>query len=313
MGRVHSNHYRHLPHVKLAAYDANPEALDAFCSNYSVTACHSLDELFDHSDVVDVCLPTDLHYEIGLKAIAAGKHVLLEKPMARTTQECRELLQAAREAKVQLAPGHVVRYFADYERAHNLVVSGAIGRPGAARCRRGGKAPVGSAGWFRDATRSGGVLLDLAVHEFDWLSWTLGDVTSVMAQSVAFSGQEAVGDYGLATLTHAGGAVSHVEATWMDPAGFRMTFEVCGSEGMIQYDSRTSVAVRTSNEKGTFTDNNLAGNQDPYFRQLSTWVSCVQSGEPYAVRPEDGFKAVAIAEAALQSAQAGKVVVPATL
>lgn len=314
MGRVHANHYRRLPNVKLYAFDENPEALKAYCDQFPAEPCASQAELIAKADSVDVCLPTDLHQSVALTVIAAGRHVFVEKPMARTSAECRTMIEAAAKAGVQLAPGHVVRYFAEYRRAHDLVVSGKIGTPAAARCRRGGKAPMGASGWFRDFERSGGVLFDLGIHELDWLHWTLGEVTSINARSVAFTKQPfADGDYGLATLTHANGAISHVEATWMDPAGFRVTFEVCGNEGMIQYDSRNNAAVRTTTNSGVFTENSLTPDQDPYYLQFSGWIDALSNGTAYAVTPADGFAAVAIAEAAIKSAKSGTSVVPEKL
>ncbi|MBL8047425.1 MAG: Gfo/Idh/MocA family oxidoreductase [Chthonomonas sp.] len=316
MGRVHANHYRRMPNVQLFAFDANPDALKAYGEQFpTVQTCASFEELLSKSDSVDVCLPTDLHQEIGLKVIAAGRHVMIEKPLARTTAECRTLIEAASKAGVQLAAGQVVRYFAEYRRAHELVAASRVGRVTAARLRRGGKAPTGAGGWFRDFERSGGVLFDLAIHDFDWLSWTLGEVVSVNARAVAFSKQPfADGDYGLATLCHASGAVSHVEATWMDPAGFRVTMEVCGTDGMIQFDSRTTAAVRATNLAGTtFTDNSLTPDQDPYFRQFSSWIAALETGTPYEITPAEAFSAVAIAEAAIESAKKGTSVVPEKL
>src|SRR5204863_4959008 len=142
---------------------------------------------------------------------------------------------AAAKANVPLMPGQVVRFFAEYATGNRLVKEGKVGKPAAARTRRGGLAPMGSHGWFQDYQRSGGVLLDLAVHDFDWLRWTLGEVKHLYSRSVGVA-TDGGPDYALTVLTFESGAVAHVESTWMDPSGFRTAFEVCGSEGMIQFD-----------------------------------------------------------------------------
>lgn len=304
MGRVHANHYRALPDVRLFAFDQDPERLAEFCKAQSAEPVGSFRELLSKADGVDVCLPTDLHLPFGLETIAAGRHVLLEKPMASTLADCVQLMEAASKAGVFLMPGQVVRYFPEYKLAHDLVVAGKIGTPGAARTRRGGKAPLGAGAWFRDHTRSGGVLFDLAIHEFDWLRWTLGEVKEVEARSVSFSSDRKLeGDYGLATLSFDSGAVAHVEGTWMDPAGFRTTFEVCGSEGMLEFDSRRNQAAVTCSTSGVRSDSAIAGSDDPYRLQMSAFVRAVRDGIAPPVTARDGAAAVAIGEAAVLSAK----------
>lgn len=313
MGNVHTNHYNKMSDVTVVAWDVDPERLRAFCERHGAAAASSMDDLLSRADAVDVCLPTDLHLDVASQAFAAGKHVLVEKPMCGNVADCITLIERAEKAGVKVVPGHVVRFFKEFRTGHDLVASGKIGTPGAARTRRGGKAPMGSEGWFRDVKRSGGVLLDLAVHDFDWLRWTLGEVTEVYARSVALSGTtDAPGDYALATLKFANGAVAHVEATWMDPAGTRATFEVCGSEGMIEFDSRVNNALRTTHDGGTFTDNALAGHDDPYFCQLSAAMKTFFEGAKPEVTAHDGLAAVAIAEACLESAGSGLWVKPRT-
>ncbi|MCE9560362.1 MAG: Gfo/Idh/MocA family oxidoreductase [Armatimonadetes bacterium] len=310
MGKVHANHYRKIVGVELHAFDVVPDALAAYCDQFDAVPASSYADLVGKCDLIDVCLPTDLHLPYALEAIAAGRHVFIEKPMAGSFADAVKMMEAAEKADVKLVPGHVVRYFKDYQKGHDLVVAGAVGIPAAIRTRRGGKAPMGSGGWFRDATRSGGVLFDLAIHEFDWLRWTIGEVKSVNARSVAFSSEVAVdGDYGLATLEFESGAIAHVEATWLDPAGFRTTFEVCGSEGMIEYDSRHNVALRTTSGTGAWTDSGIVAGDDPYFNQLSAFVSVVSDLPHLPVTALDGVMAVSIAESAIQSAKTLRPVV----
>jgi predicted dehydrogenase len=162
--------------------------------------------------------------------------------------------------------------------------------------------------------RSGGVLFDLGVHDFDWLRWTLGEVETVVARSVLVNGSVSETDYALATLEFESGAVAHVELTWMDPTGFRTSFEVCGSDGMIEFDSRRAATLRTTLAGGgTMAEGPLAPWDDPFRRQLQAFIDWVQRGVEPVAKPIDGVKAVAIAEAALQSAKTGALVKPATV
>ncbi|MBC8065483.1 MAG: Gfo/Idh/MocA family oxidoreductase [Chlorobia bacterium] len=310
MGNVHARQYRKMSDVELSFFDPLPEKSEAFAKQWSATPLDSVEQVIAKCDVIDVCLPTDMHQDAGLRAIASGRAVFIEKPFARTFEECRQLIGAAEDAKVPLMPGHVARFFADFATGHRLVKSGAVGTPAAARTRRGGLAPMGSHGWFRDYERSGGVLVDLAVHDFDWLRWTLGEVKHLYSRSVGI--QTGSGpDYALTTLTFESGAVGHVEATWMDPGGFRTTFEIAGSKGLIQHDSRQNVALRTTLEGGkTFADGAISATDDPYFKQLRGFLDAVKNKTDVPVSAHDGAMAVSIAMAAVESAKTGKVVVP---
>jgi len=310
MGSVHAAQYAKMTDVELRFFDPRPDQAERFQSRFHAEPCRSEDDLIDWADVVDVCTPTDTHHGLGRKAIAAGRALLMEKPLCRTLGECEGLMAAAEKAGVPAMPAQVVRYFPEYAAAKRMVESGAVGDVAAVRLRRGGGAPSGVDGWFMDHARSGGVFFDLAIHDFDWIRWALADVATVYAKSLRAN----VGhgpDYGLATLTLENGAVAHVEATWMDPCGFRTVFEVCGSGGMILHDSRLTPSVRVHREGGSVTESPLAPQDDPYYREIRAFLEAVRNKERPPVTLEDGFAACAVALAALESAQTGLPVRPA--
>lgn len=314
MGMVHARKYALMPDVELFAYDRDPDRLDVYCTQFGATATATLEELVAKVDAVDVCTPTDAHKDVAMEAIQGRKPVLIEKPMARTVQECAELIEAAEKMNVALMPGQVVRFFPEFAAANKAVRSGKIGKPATVRTRRGGKAPKGSDLWFQDHSRSGGILLDLAVHDFDWMVWTFGDVESVFSRSVRLGeivdGAEFEGDYALTTLKFKSGCLGHTETTWMDPSGFRVTMEVCGSDGMIEYDSRNVATVRVHDAAGSRQESNFDPVDDPFYQELSAFLGAVKSGKPMPVAPEDGLKAVAIARAAIESAKLRQPVAP---
>lgn len=312
MGTVHARKYTLMDDVELFAYDRNTDKLDVYCNEFGAVAAATLDELISKVDAVDVCTPTDAHRDIALETIAAGKPTLVEKPMARTVEQCAELVDAAKKAGVLLMPGQVVRFFPEFAAAHKAVMDGKVGTAAAVRTRRGGRSPKGTDLWFHDHERSGGILLDLAVHDFDWLLWTFGDVKSVFSRSVRLGntveGAEIDGDYSLTILEFKSGCIGHVETTWMDPSGFRSTFEVCGSEGMLEYDSRDIGTVRVLSANGTRQESNLGPTDDPFYSELRAFLDAVKGERTAPVSPEDGMKAVAIARAAIESAKTGEAV-----
>jgi predicted dehydrogenase len=309
MGNTHARQYRKMPGVKIGYHDRHPERGESFRERWDAECCKSSDELIGWADIIDICLPTDLHVEYSLKAIAAGKAVFLEKPIARSMRDGRKIVEAADKAGVPLMVGQVVRYFPEYAKARDVVLSGGIGKPGAARMRRGGPAPSGLNYWFQDLERSGGVLLDLVIHDFDWLRWTLGEVKHLYSRSLAATRHTGT-DYALTTLTFENGCIAHVEGTWMDPGGFRTTFEVAGSEGMIEYDSRTSPPLRISKAGPAASDSAHAAVFDPYYLELKSFIDALQSGTPPPVTGEDALHALAISLAAIESARTDRLVGP---
>src|SRR5947209_5797737 len=185
MGNVHALHTRRIPGVELVFFERDHAKSKEFSARHEAKPTSSAEELIGQADIVDICLPSDLHFEFASKSVAAGKAIFVEKPLTKTLEEGAKLVSAAAKANVPFGVAHVVRFFPEFREAHNVVTSGKIGTPAAARTRRGGPAPrKGADDWFMDHTRSGGVLLDLAVHDFDWLRWTLGEVKFLYSRSL---------------------------------------------------------------------------------------------------------------------------------
>lgn len=299
MGAVHANAWSQIPGVEILAHDPHGATrLEGITDPGSVQA------LLDACEIVDVCLPTDLHEGAAVAALEAGKHVFLEKPAARTLAQAERIAEVAKSVDRVLGVGLVVRLFPEYARANQTVRSGQIGKPAACRMRRGGPAPSGIDRWFRDPQRSGGILLDLAIHDFDWLRWTFGEPKRIYARHVRVE----EGEYALSTLTFASGMVAHVESTWLDPSGFRTAFEVCGSEGMLEYDSRRAPSLRWSVPGGVRSEQNHFPADDPYRRQLEAFLAATRGESSPVAGIEDAIAAQRICEAAIESAETGRVV-----
>lgn len=309
MGRTHARHWSNMPDVRLAVFDVDPERVAAIEKDFSAARVANYDALLDNSNVIDICLPTHLHLEHAMRAIEYGIPTICEKPLCLTVADCAKIVEAAEKHKVPFMTAQVVRYFPEFKNANKLIRDGTIGKPAAIRTRRGGGAPKGAGGWFADPSLSGGVMVDLMIHDFDWIRWTFGEVERVFAQALTYTGAKDM-DYALATLTLESGALAHVEATWADPGGFRVTFEVCGSKGLIEHDSRRSPPLRTVTPSGTWNENPLAATDDPYYCELRGFLEAVSEGKPVPVTALDGLRAVAIAEAAVESAKKNKAIRP---
>lgn len=309
MGRTHARHYKNVGDIDLVAFDVDAERLTAFCTETGATPTTSSDDLMSRADIVDICLPTHLHAELAVQSLNAGKATLCEKPMARTVAECARIAEAAAKSGSLFMPAQVVRYFPVFRKANEMVKNGAVGDASAIRTRRCGRHPQGADGWFTNYELSGGVLMDLAVHDFDWIRWTFGEAKTVYANGIDHQWPAGL-DYALVTITLESGALAHTEASWADPGGFRAAFEIAGSKGFIEHDNRWTPPLRTVNDKGTFNESPMAPADDPYFRQLSAFIEAVDTGNPPPVTAVDGLRAVAIAEAAIESVKTGRATKP---
>ncbi len=130
-------------------------------------------------DVVDVCLPTPFHVEPATAALAAGKHVLCEKPMARTLAQARQIAAAADAAKGLFMPAMCMRFWSEWEWLKRTVLEGHYGKVKSATFHRLGVCP---AGWFQDGKISGGALLDLHIHDVDFIYHLFGKPDGVFSR-----------------------------------------------------------------------------------------------------------------------------------
>lgn len=282
---------------------------------HDVTAVPDLDELLATCRAVDICTPTPTHKDLALAAIAAGRHVVCEKPLALSVRDAEEIATAADAAGVRLHPAHVVRYFPAYAAMRAAVARGELGELAVLRFTRGGARPQW-APWFGDPDQSGGVIMDLMVHDIDIARWVAGDVVRVHARvrgSERATGAPADVVTATAVLTHASGAISHLSGLWGLPdQRFRTTFRVAGADGLLCHDSTavpgfriTAQGVRAANEG--IPSSPLT--ESPYLTELRDFAAAWD--DPTAtprVSAHDGIAAVRIARAAVESSRTGHAV-----
>lgn len=175
-------------------------------------------------EMVDICLPSDLHAPVTIAALEAGKHVLCEKPMALTVADCDRMIAAARINNRLLMIAQVIRFWPEYLVLKDAVDTGKYGKLRTATFRRISSVPLWTSdGWMTDPKRGGGVTLDLHVHDADFINYLLGLPREVYARGVFEK-------YGLADVMceyrYDDDKVIFAESAWM-PApnvAFRMPF-----------------------------------------------------------------------------------------
>jgi predicted dehydrogenase len=265
--------------------------------------------------VIDICAPSDLHKSMVIRAAEAGKHVICEKPIALTLDDAQTMLGACAVHNVTLLIAHVVRFFPEYALAQQAVERGDIGRVGVIRLTRCSYQPKPSTGnWFLDPARSGGMMIDLMIHDFDYARWIAGEVESVYARSVRSRTPDAPGDYALVVLRHEGGAISNVEGGWAyPPPMFRTALEIAGDGGLIEHPAGSSqpLGVHLQARDGETPDVALPRSpliDSPYDIEIRHFYDVLANSATPRVSARDGYRALEIALAARESAVTGKPV-----
>ena len=262
----------------------------------------------DDVDAVDICTPNALHAPIAVAAAAAGKHVLVEKPIACTVAEADEMLAAARAAGVLMMTAHNLRFFAPFVAARETVAAGAIGTVTAVRAAFGHAGPRAwspTSDWFFDPVQAGGgALLDLGIHMADLVRAVVADeVTEVAAM---LTGQpDQCEDAAVVLLRFASGATGTLHASWIARPGPDHQLTVFGTAGTLHLDARTPLTLLPGEGEATRVPLPAADALvDPY----AAFVDAVTTGAPMPVTGEDGRAALAIVEAAYRAAAAGTTV-----
>ena len=316
MGAYHAAGWSKTPAHLVGFHSLDQDQIDRLIAQHGGRTFATLDALLEAVDVVDICTPTHLHHEMVLQAAARGRHIICEKPLARTAAQGEALVAACRQAGVKLLVAHVVRFFPEYAQAKAMVERGEIGRVGVVRLKRVSFQPRRAKdNWFLDVASSGGMMLDLMIHDLDYARWVAGEVESVFARSVRSARPDAPGDYALAILRHTNGALSNVEGGWAYPPPlFRTSLEIAGDGGLIEHPAGSSTALSVhlmAGQGGSAPDIAVPLSpllEDPYIVEIKHFYEVLAHDATPRVTAEDGLAALKLALAAIESAQTGQPV-----
>lgn len=311
MGRFHARSWAKTPATLAGVTSLDPAGDQMLCEQYGAQRYETIEELLDAVDVVDICTPTHLHHEMVLQAARAGKHIVCEKPLALTGAHADEMVAVCKEAGVKLMVAQVVRFFPEYANAKKIVDSGELGPLGTVRLKRVSSGPkLTGDNWFADFSKSGGMVLDLMIHDFDFARWVAGEVESVFVKSVMGTNPDAKTDYALAILRHTNGTLSHVEGGWAYPAPmFRTSLEIAGEHGLIEHPagSATPIGIHLKQQDAGYAGVPTSPmHEDPYTAEIKHFYDVIANDATPIVVPEDGAAAVKIGLAAIESARTGQ-------
>lgn len=229
-----------IPEAELVAVcDIVPEKAQAFAAKYGAKPYTSYDEMFENEDleVVTIATPSDLHAPIGIAAAKAGKHVMVEKPMAMTLKSADEMIKTCKDAGVKLSIIHQNRFNKSVKLMRKALDEGRFGK------LTHGQATVrwnrddnyyAQAPWRGTKLQDGGVLMNQSIHNIDLLQWTFGPVESVFGYTATAMRPIEMEDVGGAVIKFKNGAIGLIEAaSTVYPKNIEETLNVFGTTGSV--------------------------------------------------------------------------------
>ena len=324
MGRMHAQVYRNLNRAKLTAIaDSDLEKAQLLADKYEATAYSSLEELLNEEniDAVDICLPTFLHKEYVIKAARRGKDILCEKPIALTLEDAEEMIQTAKKARVKLMIAQVIRFWPEYVKLKKIYKTGELGRLLSITLTRLSPTPTWVwDNWATDVKRSGGALLDLHIHDTDYLLYLLGKPVSLVSR--VSSGRLKYAHV-FTTFTFPHKVIAFTEGGWDMPDNFpfTMAYTALFEKGVLEFNSRNEKTlaiyrpgkeieyfpVKPELETTAGTEGNIA-DLGGYFSEIKYFIDCLENNEePIGASAQSARDSLEIVLREMQSADSSKI------
>jgi len=264
-------------------------------------------------DAVVIASPTHTHKDVVIAAAASGKPTFCEKPLALALDDCRTMQDAVEQSGTFFQMGFMRRFDPGYAAGHKQIAEGRIGRPVVFKATS--RDPFRPSLEYANPASSGGILVDMGIHDFDLARWFMGEVKTVSAIGgvLAYPEMATVGDIdnAIATLVFEDGRLGVVDLTRNGFYGYDIITELLGTEGTIRIGYLRETPVLT------MTRNSVTHDTVPYFMerferaytlQLQNFAENVQHQRPAPITIEDGIEALRVALAATEAYRVGKAV-----
>ncbi|MFO7154685.1 MAG: Gfo/Idh/MocA family oxidoreductase [Caldicoprobacter oshimai] len=265
-----------------------------------------IDEMLENEDLdyVDITLPTYLHAEAAIKALNKGMHVLCEKPMALTVDECKAMIEAAEKNNRKLMIAQCLRFWPEYEYLKECVETNRFGKVLAGYFFRGGGTPKWSyQNWLLQKDKSGGAILDQHIHDVDMINWLFGTpkaVSTIAKNVIPGSGYDIVST----RYIYEDGKVITAEDDWVlnGEYGFSMLYRVNFEKGNVVYEKGTLKV--NPNDGKSFTPD--LPKENGYYREIKYFINALINDTPIDVAsPYSTMETIRIAQAEIESADNG--------
>lgn len=255
-------------------------------------------------DLVDICLPTPLHLDFAIAALLAGKHVLVEKPITRNAEEAKRLIQVARTARGYIMPAMCMRFWPGWDWLKKAIDQKTYGKVLSATFRRVSSHPGGP--FYRDGEASGGAILDLHIHDVDFILHCFGMPEEV--NSFGYSKTTSHVDHVVTQYKYKGIPLVLAEGGWdmADGYGFSMRFTVNFEHATADFDLDRDDPLMLSRPGHPSEAVQLRPGHG-YEYEISYFLDCIAADRaPKLVSLEHAAEALVVAEAECESVQAGR-------
>ena len=319
MGQVFGHHLAFsVPGVKLVTVaDLNAAQAAEVAERYGAESSDAdYQELLERKDVeaVVIATPTNTHVEVVKAAAAAGKHIFCEKPLALTLAGCDEAIAATNAAGVKFQVWFMRRYDPAYSAAKDKIDAGVIGAP--VMFKSIGRDPRRTSLEFARRANSGGLIADMAIHDFDLARWLMNsEVLRVHSEGdcLVFPELKEVGDIDNAVinLKFVNGAVGNVDVSRNAVYGYDIRTEVLGSKGSLQIGQLQQTPLLVMTTEGVTHDTVpyfMERFPEAYAGEIRDFVDCIQKDRMPSVSGHDARAATAIGMAATRSLDEGRPV-----
>jgi inositol 2-dehydrogenase len=315
LGRVYARDLSsRIPETRLVAVaDTNAAAAKEVAAEWDVPAWYDSTEKLIADPAVDAVVivsPTHTHRDVVIETAGSRKPMFCEKPLALSLRECREMQDAVERHGTFFQMGFMRRFDPGYAAAKRQVDEGRIGRPVVFKSTS--RDPFPPSLEYANPASSGGILVDMGIHDFDLARWFMGDVATVSAIGgvLAYPDFATVGDMdnAIATLVFSDGRLGVVDLTRNGIYGYDIITELLGTEGTLRVGYIRETPVMT------MTKNCIAHDTVPYFmerferaytRQLQDFAQNVLQNREPPVKIRDGVEALRVALAAAQAQRSG--------
>lgn len=329
----HGYEYYHNPDVEiLGFFDRRPERAAALVELYGGRVYGSADEMLSDAqiDAVSVCQANSAHADMTIRALRAGKHVLCEKPMAVTAEECEAMLAAAAESGRRLMIGHNQRLAPAHRKAREILASGQLGRVISFQSTFGHKGPEmwsmdksANTWFFKKDSASFGSMADLGIHKIDLVRYLIGgEIASVYSTMKVLNktfpdGRPIeVDDNSVEVLCFENGALGTVTTSWTHYGEECNATVLYCEKGIMKLYSDPQYSLKIVNTDGTeilYALDRLQTNEDAQQASsgvIDEFVAAIEESRPSILDAEDIYKSMKAVFACIRSAEAGTAVAP---
>jgi len=298
-GKNHARVYRELSSTELVAVcDVNPERARAIANQYGVKAYTNSSRLLQNKEIeaISVCTWSTVLAKEALKGLRAGKHVLVEKPMATNTKQAEKLCETAEQNGLILTVGFLMRFIPGLQSIREAVESKKIGELVCANAKRVSQWP--------ERIGDVGVVKDTAIHDIDVMRFIAKQDPITVYAKMGSMKHRKFEDYAHIMLTYKGGESAFIESNWLTPYKTR-TLTVTGSDAIMRLDYITQdLWIEQQNE----TVQPRYAFQEPLKSELQHFAECVLEKKKPLITGDDGVKALEIAQAAFQSSAKNRAI-----